>query len=659
MLLNPTMFEHLFSPHTIGKTTIKNRIVSTGHDTVMAHNGHVTDRLIAYHEARAKGGAGLIIAQVAGVHHTARYTSHMLMADTDDCIAGYRKLADALHRHGTTVFAQLFHPGREIMETDDGTAAIAYAPSAVPNSRFRVTPIPLTKDMISEIVEGYAASALRLKHAGIDGVEIVASHGYLPAQFLNPHINRRDDEYGGPLENRMRFLRDVAKAIRDTVGQDFAVGVRISGDERDPETIEAGDVFETCRVLEADQTLVYFHVIAGTSASLQGAIHIVPPMYYEAGYVAPFAARMKALVSKPVIVTGRINQPQIAEEILRKGSADFCGMTRALIADPEMPNKAQNGALDDIRACIGCNQACIGHFHKGYPISCIQYPETGRELTLGARKSKARAVKHILVAGGGPAGMKAASVLAERGHHVTLCEGSAQLGGQAQLAQMLPGRAEFGGIITNLEREALRSGVEIRRKTLVTRDLLSEIKPDHLVIATGAKPRWPQIEGEGAHIVDAWQVLKGEANCGTRVLIADWRADWIGLGLAEKLARDGATVTLAVEGTTAGESLPLYVRDEMVARLHRLGVTIKPYHRLFGAEGDTVYFHHASGGDPIAIETIDTLILAQGHERLATLEGDAAALHIPASVIGDALTPRTAEDAVLDGLKLATSDIFA
>ena len=163
MLHNPTMFEHLFSPHTIGMTTIKNRIVSTGHDTVMAHNGHVTDRLIAYHEARAKGGAGLIIAQVAGVHHTARYTSHMLMADTDDCIAGYRKLADALHRHGTTVFAQLFHPGREIMETDDGTAAIAYAPSAVPNSRFRVTPIPLTKDMISEIVEGYAASALRLR----------------------------------------------------------------------------------------------------------------------------------------------------------------------------------------------------------------------------------------------------------------------------------------------------------------------------------------------------------------------------------------------------------------------------------------------------------------------------------------------------------------
>lgn len=652
-------FPHLFKSHPIGPVTVKNRIVSTGHDTVMAHDGHVTDRLIAYHTARAQGGAGLIIAQVAGVHPTARYTSHMLMADSDDCIAGYRKLADAVHQYGTMLFAQLFHPGREIMETDDGTAAIAYAPSAVPNSRFRVMPIPLTRAMIDEIIAGYAASALRLKQAGLDGVEIVASHGYLPAQFLNPQVNHREDDYGGSLENRMRFLRHVARAIRDRVGADFAVGMRISGDERDPQTMDESEIFETCRVLDADQTLDYFHVIAGTSASLQGAIHIVPPMYYETGYVAPFAARVKAMVSKPVIVTGRINQPQIAEDILQKGSADFCGMTRALIADPDMPNKAEAGLLDDIRACIACNQACIGHFHKGYPISCIQYPETGRELTLGARTTKAKSSQQILVAGGGPAGLKAAAVLAERGHRVTLCDAGSQLGGQALLAQMLPGRAEFGGIAINLQREAERAGVAIRRKTPVTRDMLAELKPDHLVIATGAKPRWPKLEGEGAHIVDSWQVLKGEANCGARVVIADWRADWIGLGLAEKLARDGVSVTLAVEGTMAGESLPLYVRDEMVARLHRLGVTIKTYHRLFGADGDTVYFYHGSGGDPLAIENIETLVLAQGHDSVNALETDANALGISCSLIGDALTPRTAEDAVLDGLKLGTSDRFA
>jgi NADPH-dependent 2,4-dienoyl-CoA reductase/sulfur reductase-like enzyme len=334
-------------------------------------------------------------------------------------------------------------------------------------------------------------------------------------------------------------------------------------------------------------------------------------------------------------------------------------MTRALIADPDMPNKAKSGALDDIRACIACNQACIGHFHKGYPISCIQYPETGRELTLGARKAKAKNAKHILVIGGGPAGMKASAVLAERGHRVTLCEAASQLGGQALLAQLLPGRAEFGGIATNLQREAECAGVEIRRKTDVSRALMEALTPDHIVIATGAKPRRPALEGEGAHIVHAWQVLKGEVNIGARVVIADWRADWIGLGLAEKLARDGVSVTLAVEGPTAGEALPFYVRDEMVARLHRLGVVIRPYHRLFGADGDTVYFHHASSGDPILIENIETLVLAQGHDSVNALEEDAKALGIAFSIIGDALTPRTAEDAVLDGLKLATSDLFS
>lgn len=181
-----TPFPHLFAPLALGGTTVANRIVSTGHDTVMAHEGHVTDRLIAYHAARAKGGAGLIVVQVSGVHETARYTSHILMATDDECIPGYAKLAQAVHVHGTRIIGQLFHPGREIMETQDGTSPTAYAPSAVPNSRFRVMPIPLSTAMIAEIVAGYASSARRLMQAGFDGCEIVASHGYLPAQFLNP-----------------------------------------------------------------------------------------------------------------------------------------------------------------------------------------------------------------------------------------------------------------------------------------------------------------------------------------------------------------------------------------------------------------------------------------------------------------------------------------
>ena len=266
--------------------------------------GHDSQRDIDYQVARAKGGAGLIIVQVAGVHETARYTSHMLMADDDTCIEGYRALAQKIHAQGTKIFGQLFHPGREIMETDDGTAPVAYAPSAVPNSRFGVMPVTLDHAMINEIIEGYAASAFRLKQAGLDGCEIVASHGYLPAQFLNPSINQREDEYGGLLENRTRFIKEIATSVRARVGDDFIVGLRLSGEERDAEAIDQNEVIAVCEALDQSNAYDYYHVIAGTSASLQGAIHIVPPMYYETAYVAPFASKVKARVKAPVMVTG-------------------------------------------------------------------------------------------------------------------------------------------------------------------------------------------------------------------------------------------------------------------------------------------------------------------------------------------------------------------
>lgn len=643
-------FPHLLEPLQLRGKRLKNRIMSSGHDTSMPTDNHVNAQLIAYHRARAEGGVGLIVLQVAGVHDSARYTSHVLMATDDACIDGYRELAEVCHAHGTVVLSQIFHPGREIMESADGLLAVAYSASGVPNERFRVMPRALEQAMIDEIVAGYAAAARRLYQAGIDGVEVVASHGYLPAQFLNPRVNRRTDGYNGSLEQRLRFLREIMAAVRAATDEHFIIGLRISADERDSEGLTESESLEAVQSLQTQ--LDFVHIVAGTSASLGGAIHIVPPMAIAAAYLADEATTFKASLAVPLFVTGRINQPQEAELILARGQADVCGMTRALICDPLMPAKTLAGRADDVRACIACNQACIGRFHKGLPISCIQHPETGRELVFG-NLQPALTRRRIMVVGGGPAGMKAAAVAAQRGHDVTLYEASAQLGGQVQLAQLLPRRSEFGGASTNLQREMALAGVRVVRNTRVDRALVEQEQPDHVIIATGAEPYWPAFEQGGElQVVDAWQVLRGEVTLGRSVVVADWRCDWIGPGIAERLMRAGHQVQLAVNGTHCGENLPLYVRDQLAGELHRLAIAIIPYARLYGCDDSTVYLQHTASGEPMLLENIDSLVLCQGHQPVDTLGAQLQGL-VPFDRIGDCLAPRTAEEAIYEGLKVA------
>jgi 2,4-dienoyl-CoA reductase-like NADH-dependent reductase (Old Yellow Enzyme family) len=646
-----TAFPHLFQPLRIRGCTLKNRIMSTGHDTTLPVDGTVNAALVAYQEARARGGVGLIVLQVSGVHETARYTNHVLMATDDSSIEGYRRVAEAVHRYGTVLFGQLFHPGREIAEADGGLLSVAYAPSSVPNERFRVMPRPLKKPMIDAIVNGYGDAARRMQTAGLDGVEIVASHGYLPAQFLNPRVNLRDDAYGGALEGRLRFLREVIANIRRKVDDGFVVGLRISGTEIDEQGLTTDESLDAVSAL--DDSIDYAHITLGTSATLGGAIHIAPPMALKTSYVVPYAARIKRQARIPVFVTGRINQPQDADAIIAAHHADVCGMTRALICDPDMPNKAARGAAEDIRACIACNQACIGHFHKGYPISCIQNPVSGRELRFGTLPPAARRRK-VMVIGGGPAGMKAAVIAAERGHQATLYEAERRLGGQAILAQMLPGRAEFGGLITNLQRELELAGVQIHKGVRVDRAMIAAAAPDVVIIATGATPYRPEFPQEGdLQIVDAWQVLRGEGTIGHSVVVIDWRADWIGIGIAEHLAQQGRSVRLAVSGIAAGETLPLYVRDQAAASLHKLGVKVLPYMRLYGSDADSVYLQHVSSAEAVVLDKVDTLVLCTGHTPVDDLSDALEDLNVEVRIIGDAASPRTAEEAIYDGLNVA------
>ncbi|MEM7173009.1 MAG: FAD-dependent oxidoreductase [Pseudomonadota bacterium] len=640
-------FPHLFSEQTIGQIVVPNRLVFTGHHTYLS-DGAPDERLIAYHQARADGGAGLIVTEIVAVHESAGFSPMLLDAFDRESIPAYRRLAKVCHEHGSKIFAQLFHPGREILSAANGMLPVAWAPSAVPNERFHILPKAMPADLIREIIAGFGMTAALLAEAGFDGFEIVASHGYLPAQFLNPRVNLRDDAYGGNFDRRLRFLLDCIDAIRAAAG-DRAVGLRLSGSEMDSDGLTGQETIAICQAV--DHWVDYLSVVAGTSASLGGSVHIVPPMGLESAYLAPLGAAIKDHCEKPVIVTGRINQPQVAEGMIAADQADLCGMTRAMICDPQMPAKARRGHLENIRACIGCNQACIGRAHKGLGISCIQHPESGRELDYGALSNTSDA-KKVMVVGGGPAGMKAAAIAAARGHTVSLYEREGQLGGQARLAQCLPGREEFGGIITNLEREMEQTGVAIYTSTRADRPLIESERPDVVLLATGATPRVPALEGlEEAHVVTAWEVLRDRVNIGASVVIADWRADWIGLGLAERLTKSGCAVTLCVNAAMAGESLQLYTRNHYVGRLHKLGVTIKTHARLFGTDGETVYFQDTLCEEPIVLEGINSLVLSLGHESDAALEGDLEGIDADVLAIGDCVVPRTAEEAVFEGLK--------
>lgn len=653
VVTTPELFPKLFSPLTIGKTTIKNRIISSGHDTGMSVGGNVTDQMIAYHRARAVGGTGLIVMQVSGVHETAQYTTHMLMATDDSAIEGFRRVADAVHPYGCKVFAQIFHPGREIMESLDGSKPVTYSASNAFNDRFHSVPAEMPTALIKEIVQGFADGAERMAKGGLDGAEIVASHGYLPAQFLNPRLNNRTDEYGGNEENRLRFLREVITAVRGRVGDDFVIGLRISGDEMSEDGLVLDEAVHACSELNSDGQLDYISVVAGTSATLAGSVHIVPPMTQSTGYTAPIAGKIKDVIDIPVMVAGRINQPQDAELVLANGQADACVMTRALICDPEMPNKADLGLVDDIRACIGCNQACIGHHHAGYPLSCIQRPETGRELIYGLPNPTARR-KSVMVIGGGPAGLKAATVAAQRGHTATVYEASRRVGGQVLLAERLPGRAEFGGAITNLLAEAARAGVEIVTGSTVEIDFVREKAPDSVILATGSTPRTPAIEiADEPVILEVRDVVGGAEVPSGRIVISDWRCDWVGLGVARMLAERGRKVTLCVDGYMAGEMLQQYVRDEMLSAAHEAGVEVIPNVAVMGIDEDTVYLQHRLSGQPVMVEDVAATVFSLAPIPNNDLQAQIESLGIDVTAVGDCLAPRTVEEAVLEGLKAA------
>ena len=646
------MYENLQQPITLGPTRVRNRVFNPPHGTTLGHQGEVTDDLIAYHLTRARGGVGLIIMESMTVHPSYGFEESFLYAGSDRIVAGLNKLADACHAEDTPVFGQLFHAGRAVRLSHDGSKPLSYSASDVPDERYRVVPVPMPNDMVWELIESYVEAAGRLADAGLDGVEILSSMGYLIAQFLNPNTNRREDEFGGSPENRMRFLREILERSRARIGADRTLGVRVTLDEKTERGIPAENMLEVCRVLDEDNLVDYFSVISGSSASPGGWVHVFPPMAVPHGFVVEDAARLKETVQRPVLVAGRINQPQLASQVLAENKADMIGMARALIADPEFVNKATSGRADQIRACVGCNQACVGHRLAHFPVSCIQNPMSGREHLIGSVDASDQS-RNVVVIGGGPAGMKTAVVAAERGHKVTLFEKTGRLGGQVNLAERLPGREEFGGVTTNLQQELQDAGVDLRMNTECDQSAIDELAPDQVVVATGARSRLPEVELDGVDLVDGWALLCGDASVGKNVVVADWSCDWSGLGIAEKLARDGHYVRLLSGGSVAGESIQAIVRDQWVGILHDLGVEMTPYARFYGAIDGVAYFQHMTGGEAIVCEGVDTIVSCYAPQANRDCDWLDAIDGLQVVRVGDAVAPRSVEEAVLEGFNAA------
>jgi len=646
-------FPNLFSVASLGKAKLKNRVIFGPHGTTLGRDGKVTDELIAYHEARARGGAALTILESATVHHTYAYPKQFIYLGSDECIPGISKLVKTCHQHDCKVFGQLFHAGRAVRISTDGAQSVAWSSSAIPDERYRIVPRVMSTTLVYEVIEAYAQAALRLQKAGCDGVEVLAGMGYLVSQFMNPTTNQREDEFGGSFENRLRFLSTILTSIRAKVGDDFVIGIRVSGDELDGLGLDSDAMLKICKAIDDKQLVDYFNVIASSSATPFGWIRVFPPMEVEPLYAAPFAKQIKQSVSKPVILGGRINQPQEAEKMISEGIADFCAMVRPFIADPKFALKAECGHSDDIRACVACNQACVGHRLAHFPISCIQHPESGRE-TIYSELAPAQTIKKVLVVGGGPAGMKAAIVAANRGHKVEIFEKNVQLGGQVLLAQQLPGRAEFGGVATNLVHELQNTMATIHLNQEVTAQSINAFAADVVIVASGSVPRKAELELDNkTDIIYAQDVLENKEKTANSVVIADWRCDWIGLGVAEKLALEGCRVRLAVNGFVAGEQIQSIVRDAWIAKLNHLGVEIIPFARLFGSVDHSVFFQHTTSHEPIVFEDVGTLVIAHGYnsnsELVDSIDSDAKIIRI-----GDCLQPRSVEEAVFDGLKAAT-----
>jgi 2,4-dienoyl-CoA reductase-like NADH-dependent reductase (Old Yellow Enzyme family)/thioredoxin reductase len=632
----------LFEPIQIGTMKLKNRIVMPPMGTNFStEDGSVTQRLINYHVERAKGGVGLIIVEGAYVEFRGKGSIRQLGVDHDDKIPGLRELATAIKANGAKVALQLFHGGRQSHSSIIGTQPVSA--SEVPCRLTGETPRALTISEIEAIVEVFAEAARRTKEAGFDAVEIHGAHGYLINQFLSPLTNRRTDQYGGDLKKRARFLLEILERIREKVGGSYPVLCRINGDDY----IEGGITLE-----EAKMTAKMLEHGGVDALHISGGIYDSPipvttaPMALPHGIMVHLAAGIKEVVSIPVIAVGRLDDSELAEEILRREKADLVSIGRALLADPYFPKKVAAGTLDEINPCIACDE-CIGKLFYNEDIACSVNAALGREGEYKIEKTKIR--KRVLVVGGGPAGMEAARVSALRGHEVILYEKSKRLGGQLNLAAVPPHKEEIKNLTAYLETQIRKLGVKVVLGEEVTPQLVEKIKPHVVFVATGSTPIVPEnMIVEGSNTMTAHDVLSGTASVGERVVMVG--GGMVGAETAEFLAEKGKKVIILEMLGRIGIDVTPMVMVLLYSRLKKLGVAMITNAKVEKITRNNVVYE--KDGKKQTLEA-DSVVLAMGSKPnlnlMKTLNGKVPELY----AIGDADKPGKILKAIHDGYRIA------
>jgi mycofactocin system FadH/OYE family oxidoreductase 2 len=645
----------LFTPITVGALTLKNRIFSSGHAEAMAEGGQPGERLRRYHEAKARGGCALtIFGGSSSVHASSPAAAWKQIANHDDSIIpGYRALADAVHAHDCLVFTQLTHLGRRA-QSDPEVSGVLWAPSQIPERVHREVPHELEPEQIAELVAAFGQAARRCREGGLDGVEISMAHNHLIDQFWSPLFNERSDEYGGSLDNRMRFGFEVLAEIRRRAGRDFVVGARISGDEHSPGGLGADDMAAIAGRLAACGLIDFLSIIGGGAHTYTLQAAVVPNMSFAPALYVPLAAAIKrAAPGMPIFHASRIVDPVHADRLVAGGQIDVVGMTRALIADPDLPRKAREGRLDDIRRCVGANEGCIDRIYQGKAVTCVQNPVTGREGELGDLRRTATSTR-VVVVGGGVAGLEAARVAALRGCDVVLIEKAAELGGQVLLAARAPARAEYAGIARFLAGQVRKLGVHVRIGLEATADLVVDERPDAVVIATGSHPYIPPVPGgDGKHVVTDRDVLSGEAKVGGSVVVIDDIHTEQALSTAELLLDEGKRVEVISPLFHVGQDIGVTSIAPLYTRLYTKGAVLTPCSELRAIEGSTVIVRNVFSGAERRIESVDTVVLATGSRSTDALYR-ALKGHVPALyAAGDCVAPRGVHQAILDGTRAA------